>query len=155
MVNLTMTSTIVEALEKIQSLERAVDEDIQLQEPGDKTQDQKDRSAPEKGSRSDEKTGDADGTDEIEKNTDSEAPGTAAKRTLEAGEPSLENPKLGSPISHGQVIDLSRKLKVQGLSPWSLDTLLRGARVYVAPPPPKSEPVSSATLTSYQTEATN
>ncbi|RDL33890.1 uncharacterized protein BP5553_08258 [Venustampulla echinocandica] len=62
--------------------------------------------------------------------------------TTGQAEASLENPKVGNPISHGQVIDLSKQLKAYNLSPSSLDVLLRGARVYVPPPPSKPEPTS-------------
>lgn len=58
-------------------------------------------------------------------------------------EPSLRNPQVGNPISHDQAIDLSRQLKAQNITPNTLDELLRGARVYIAPPPPKPEPASS------------
>lgn len=56
-------------------------------------------------------------------------------------EPSLLDPRTGKPISHGQVISLWKELKARDVSPYSLDTLLRGARVYVPPPKPKTEPV--------------
>lgn len=56
-------------------------------------------------------------------------------------EPTLSNPRAGNPISHGQVIDLWKKLKAHDISPHSLENLLRGARVYTSPPKPKSEKV--------------
>lgn len=59
-----------------------------------------------------------------------------------APEPSLSGPAIGKPISHGQVMDISRRLKSRGHSSYHLDNLLRGSRVYVPPPPPKAEPVS-------------
>ncbi|KAH7143640.1 endoplasmic reticulum-based factor for assembly of V-ATPase-domain-containing protein [Dactylonectria macrodidyma] len=55
-------------------------------------------------------------------------------------EPSLVQPKIGNPISHGQIVDLWRNLRSQGDSAHSLEQLLRGAKVYVPPPPPKPEP---------------
>jgi TMEM199 family protein len=58
-----------------------------------------------------------------------------------AREPSLSGPSIGKPISHGQVIDISKQLKNRGDYPCHLDTLLRGSRVYVPPPPSKPEPV--------------
>lgn len=58
-------------------------------------------------------------------------------------EPSLEHPKLGDPISHGQVIDLWKVLKAPQDQPRSLDSLLRGSRVYNPLPKPKQEPVSN------------
>lgn len=60
-------------------------------------------------------------------------------------EPSLEDPDVGKPISHGQIVDLWRELKETGDSAYSLERLLRGAHVYVPPPAPKPEPVSSVT----------
>ncbi|KAH7159631.1 endoplasmic reticulum-based factor for assembly of V-ATPase-domain-containing protein [Dactylonectria estremocensis] len=55
-------------------------------------------------------------------------------------EPSLDEPTIGKPISHGQIVDLWRNLKSQGDSAHSLEQLLRGANVYISPPPPKPEP---------------
>jgi TMEM199 family protein len=59
-----------------------------------------------------------------------------------AQEPSLSSPAIGKPISHGQVMDISRQLKSRGHSSYHLDILLRGSRVYAPPLPPKPEPVS-------------
>lgn len=71
------------------------------------------------------------------------------------GEPSLEAPAVGNPISHSQVIAISRDLRKKletALDLTSsdpnfrmschLDELLRGSKVYVEPPQPKAEPVS-------------
>ncbi|KAF5977729.1 hypothetical protein FCOIX_6326 [Fusarium coicis] len=55
-------------------------------------------------------------------------------------EPILDDPKLGNPISHGQIIDLWKQLKAQGNSNFTLEQLLRSASVYIPPPPPKPEP---------------
>ncbi|KAH6970088.1 endoplasmic reticulum-based factor for assembly of V-ATPase-domain-containing protein [Fusarium avenaceum] len=55
-------------------------------------------------------------------------------------EPSLDEPELGKPISHGQIVDLWKRLKAQGNANYSLEQLLRGASVYIPPPPPKPEP---------------
>lgn len=58
-------------------------------------------------------------------------------------EPSLEEPASGNPISHSQIIDLWNRVKdSEEAAPRSLESLLRGCKVYVAPPPPKAEPVS-------------
>ncbi|CAD6443104.1 a3ed1b55-7719-480b-8297-f2176f8e3d39 [Sclerotinia trifoliorum] len=57
-------------------------------------------------------------------------------------EPLLANPKIGNPISHGQIIDLWRDIKKQNISSLTLELLLRGSRVYVPPPVPKAEPTS-------------
>ncbi len=58
-----------------------------------------------------------------------------------ATDPALVEPAVGKPISHGQVVNLSRSLKSRGELPCHLDILLRGSRVYVPPPRPKPEPV--------------
>jgi len=59
-----------------------------------------------------------------------------------APEPSLSEPAIDKPITHGQIMDISRQLKSRRHSSYHLDILLRGSRVYVPPPPPKPEPVS-------------
>ena len=61
-------------------------------------------------------------------------------------EPSLASPEAGRPISHGQVLEISQKLQKTAqiscnIPPHSLEHLLRGARVYVEPPKPKTTPV--------------
>ena len=72
-----------------------------------------------------------------------------------ATDPSLDNPALYDPISHGQVIALSQKLEdakstssgtVQ-IPPHSLQLLLYGSRVYAEPPKAKLEPVSETMST--------
>ncbi|ORY01343.1 endoplasmic reticulum-based factor for assembly of V-ATPase-domain-containing protein [Clohesyomyces aquaticus] len=67
-------------------------------------------------------------------------------------EPSLTELRAGDPISHGQLIDVSKTLKQHAASlesegegaavpgSYRLDSLLRGSRVYIPPPPPKKEP---------------
>lgn len=72
-----------------------------------------------------------------------------------ASEPSLSEPEAGKPISHSQLIDISKLLKKyadkeeaqnDGKDPSSyhLDHLLRGSKIYIPPPPPKKEPVRCA-----------
>lgn len=66
-------------------------------------------------------------------------------------EPSLKQPALGNPITHGQIIAISKTLKeirtdetdenVENTVPYHLDDLLRGCKVYIEPPKPKAEPV--------------
>jgi hypothetical protein len=58
-------------------------------------------------------------------------------------EPSLDEPEVGKPIFHGQIVNLWKNLKAQGNSSYTLEQLLRGASIYIPPPPPKPEPVSS------------
>jgi hypothetical protein len=146
MVYLTMTSTIVEALEMIQTLEGVADEKSELHDATKSGfEDGDDGSAVEARAGNKEKSGQSGcGRKEaLEENTQKKEESTMGNH---AAEPSLSNPKPGNPISHGQIIDLSRKSKAHGLSPRSLDILLRGARIYVAPPPPKPETVSSTNL---------
>ncbi|KAL4785929.1 endoplasmic reticulum-based factor for assembly of V-ATPase-domain-containing protein [Aspergillus varians] len=70
---------------------------------------------------------------------------------LEAIPPSLredlklpESLQLGNPISHDEVIRISRHFHEATHSPEnadrSLDSLLRGTKLYIPPPPPKPEP---------------
>ena len=57
-------------------------------------------------------------------------------------DPSLEDPSVGKPIAHSQVVNLWHQLKNdKDSTPSSLENLLRGSRIYVAAPPPKPEPV--------------
>ena len=61
---------------------------------------------------------------------------------LSESDPPLDDAGVGSPISHGQIIDLWRALQDGGRKEYSLEGLLKGSCVYVPPPPPKPEPVS-------------
>jgi hypothetical protein len=72
----------------------------------------------------------------------SDTEGSDEKAATGTETPTLESPEPGKPISHGQVLDLWRDLKASGEAELSLEQLLRGSHVYVAPPPPKPEPVS-------------
>jgi hypothetical protein len=69
-----------------------------------------------------------------------------------AEEPNLNAPKLSNPISHGQLLDISKYLKsnpeqikgkeVDGKQlPSHLSDLLKGCGIYTPPPKPKPEPV--------------
>ncbi|KAI1249401.1 hypothetical protein MGN70_009014 [Eutypa lata] len=61
--------------------------------------------------------------------------------TILNDEPSLQNPIIGNPISHSQIIDIWKKLKKQeNNNGSSLEGLLTGAMVYIPPLPPKPEP---------------
>ena len=73
-----------------------------------------------------------------------------------ATEPSLDQPVEGNPISHEQLIEISKTLKqireeAEGCEAqdhnviYHLDDLLRGSRIYVEPSKPKVEPVSMLT----------
>ena len=72
----------------------------------------------------------------------------------ENSEPCLANPVVGNPITHGQIISISRTLRnlasvnthdpnssLERIPSWHLDDLLRGSRVYIEPTKPKMEPV--------------
>ncbi len=62
-----------------------------------------------------------------------------------------EDAAVGNPISHGQVVDLSRTLlehfksheMPSDVERFHLDRLLRGSKLYVPPAKPKAEPVSA------------
>lgn len=69
---------------------------------------------------------------------DFEAHSDYAEETTES--PPVE-PQLGNPLTHGQIIDLSRSLKASGHERYALEVLLKGCRIYVPPPKPKPEPV--------------
>ena len=71
----------------------------------------------------------------------------------EGSEPSLDQPAIGNPITHGQIIAISNALQktktdsnnatFDSMVSYHLDDLLRGSRVYIEPPKPKAEPVRS------------
>ncbi|KIW05623.1 uncharacterized protein PV09_03494 [Verruconis gallopava] len=68
-------------------------------------------------------------------------------RKEEDGEPSLEHPSVGNPISHRQLIHISKCLKstpektvaAERCVPVHLSELLKGCSVYIPPAPPKPE----------------
>ena len=69
------------------------------------------------------------------------------------GDTALRDAKVGQPISHEQIIQLSaklkhmeRELKLQNVPSHSLDRLLKGSRVFIEPKKPKVEPVWSFKL---------
>ncbi|KAF2197522.1 hypothetical protein GQ43DRAFT_201831 [Delitschia confertaspora ATCC 74209] len=57
-------------------------------------------------------------------------------------DPSLADPNVGKPISHSQLIGISKLLKQDEAyeNDWRLSTLLKGSKIYIPPPPPKKEP---------------
>lgn len=63
----------------------------------------------------------------------------------DAAASSSTEPAVGNPISHSDVLRLYKKLSAsETLEPrYSLEQLLRGSQVYIPPPSPKPEPVSS------------
>ena len=147
MVFLTMTTAMVEALEKTRSLESLDD--------GKQKLDSKDDAKGSLQSGNERVPDVQDDEESLEKDGAKRSTDRAGEQVLDAAiqgskstEPSLSNPKVGNPISHGQVIDLSKELKSRGISPRTLELLLRGARVYIPPPKPKPEPVSSPYISS-------
>ncbi len=56
-------------------------------------------------------------------------------------QPELTHPAVGRAISHGQVVDLWKSLEAAGHAQYTLESLLKGSRVYVPPPAAKPEPV--------------
>jgi len=82
--------------------------------------------------------------------------GDALENSQLLSEPSLAEPEVGKPISHSQLIDISKLLKqhttptVEGEQfPYHLNSLLKGSKIYIPPPPPKKEPVSIILLRMY------
>ncbi|KAI1183906.1 endoplasmic reticulum-based factor for assembly of V-ATPase-domain-containing protein [Nemania serpens] len=55
-------------------------------------------------------------------------------------EPCVEDPAVGKPISHGQILRTVKTLRAKGHAGFRLETMLRGSALYVPPPPPKPEP---------------
>jgi len=133
MVLLTMTPVVLEALDILQSVGKSEDEPVAPSESNPaKCQDDEE-----------ELENQADGQNEGTTDTNAKGPDTrnvAGGKKVE--EPSLSNPKLGNPISHGQIIDIWNQLKLRTSTPKRLDTLLQGSSVYIAPPKPMAEPVS-------------
>jgi TMEM199 family protein len=127
MVLLTMTPSMVEALEKLQKI-RGTTNGKEI--VGEKS------TGPQESEESD-----GQAHQQNEKSTDDEQD-QSLKAEKQSAEPSLSYPKVGNPISHGQVIDISKDLKARRIQPNNLEALLRESRVYTPPPQPKTEPVS-------------
>lgn len=141
MVLLTMTAAMVEALERIQDVEGASEENEEGRQDDVSTEASKTSDSTKDKMRRDMKTeaGEAEGSIHI-------APGKVAdlekkEEKNDSSEPTLLSPRIGNPISHGQVVKLSQNMKARNLQPCHLEELLKGARVYIPPPPPKPEPV--------------
>jgi hypothetical protein len=141
MVLLTITPTILQALTKLQSLPEKPSVELVAKLSGTaqlpRTTNEKEVASAEDYHGKDS----ADATIDNEQSRDRDVSGKRRLTKQSAVEPSLSDPKLGNPISHGQIIDLSKALKCLEAKPNALDTLLRGSKVYVPPPKPKPEPV--------------
>ncbi|CZT10399.1 uncharacterized protein RAG0_14893 [Rhynchosporium agropyri] len=140
MVLLTMTALMVEALRKIQGLVRVVEtrEEKSFLQDGSSTGNISDRQDAEKTKENSEN---GVGINAKPSPANMALPDQAQLKT-EVAEPILWSPKIGNPISHGQVVELSQQMKAQKMQPFRLEDLLRGARIYVPPPAPKPEPTS-------------
>lgn len=134
---------MVEALDKIQGFERATEGAARKDHSNDNTSTEGNNNNE---SSEDQRKRNAD-TGAGEKQMISAAvPGNTADSEAKTDcdvttEPILSNPRIGNPISHGQVVDLSQKMKAQTLQPCRLEDLLKGVRMYIPPPAPKPEPV--------------
>ena len=124
MVLLTMTPSMVEALEKLERADgKAEGEELARKRMAEAS------------------LNEGDAQEDTEKSTENNQYQSKTARNQHV-EPLMSNPKVGNPISHGQVVDISRDLKARRIQPNSLEALLKGSRVYVPPPSPKAEPVS-------------
>jgi hypothetical protein len=134
MLFLTMTKSMVEGLQKIErKVSTAPRDEVEFDKSNKLHQ------------LSDEDAGDNEGRKQNTNSDLSSSPcstGTGNVGYSSTGHSLLLSPCLGNPISHGQVINLSMQLREAGFEPYRLEDLLRGSNVYIAPPPPKSEPVS-------------
>lgn len=91
-------------------------------------------------------------SNEVLPQEEAQSPNTEAKVEVEVevrDEPSLDDPAVGKPISHDQIVHLWKQLKTLDAGSFSLESLLRGARVYTPPPPPKPEQVCPGHLLCY------
>lgn len=140
MVFLTITPAVLETLEELRSLERTASES-ELR--GQKQTARRTSADNENGKEVEVKEGVNSGQRNHEVTVEGHISLLEKELALELNEPSLSNPKLGNPISHGQIIDLWKDSQARSSHPKTLESLLRGARVYNPPPKPKPEPVSS------------
>lgn len=124
MVLLTMTPNMVKALEELQVLEGGL--------PGKEDIPEKNTEVRWRGGQIQDGCGTSTDKNQY----------PSAKAEESSAEPSLLDPRVGNPISHGQVVDISRDLKSRGIQPLSLEALLRGSKVYAPPPPHRVEPVT-------------
>ncbi|CZR57722.1 uncharacterized protein PAC_07611 [Phialocephala subalpina] len=131
MVLLTITASMVEALEKIQSPKPQ-----EFQSSGTTSPHTEDniQNTKEQGTKNETADAENKGHEEL----------FLAEKGVEAksDQPTLDSPKIGNPITHGQVVDLSKQMKERRMEPCRLEVLLKGSRIYTPPPPKKAEPTS-------------
>ena len=151
-----MTPAIVQALKKIPALHNAIAKERQPSPEGQHEQ--------PTGKRNNEKAGGKVASEDTKNTHEKDVPifcNTAAaeeslvelenrQKTSGIAEAWLKNPTVGHPISHSQVIELSRRRELEGLRPWRLEELLKGSRVCVPPPKPNPETVSNFLLSSWR-----
>lgn len=58
---------------------------------------------------------------------------------VDVEDPCVEDPAVGKPISHGQILHTIKTLRAKGHSGFRLEAMLRGSALYVPPPPPKPQ----------------
>lgn len=135
MVLLTITPTILEALKETQHPNGAASQDLPRSQIWRHSLVEEDEKHPDA----------RDGKDNSQQGHSNKEYTHEGIRGRDSGldDPLLQNPKLGNPISHGQIIDLWKRLKGRGTRPRTLDSLLKGSRIYHPPPKPKPEPVST------------
>jgi len=131
---LTMTALMVEALEKIQS--REGETSLGFDRSDNRSTQGEDHAQNTK------ETGIENETTAAEKLQDVQSPLADEDGERLPIQPTLKSPKIGNPISHGQVVDLSKQMKERGMKPSRLEILLKGSRIYVQPPPPNPQPTS-------------
>ena len=138
MVLYTLTTAMVEALENLQSIKQFANsttswssDTLDKEKLGQSEQQQRGRDDPN--------TKDVDHAPNTEREINLEEP-LARQHVTDGLEPSLSSPFPGNPISHGQILNLWMATKTQNVSSTTLDALMRGSRVYIAPPKPKQEP---------------
>lgn len=50
--------------------------------------------------------------------------------------------EIGNPVSHSQILELSKELKKHNIEPYHLDALLQGSTIWIAPKPTPKEPTA-------------
>lgn len=140
MVLLTVTPSIVEASEKLQSLKDNISESNHSQDGNEKME-------TTIGTQNLTPDGRTKIAQQENRQGSTDTP-QCVDGDMKSGRPILSSPKIGDPISHGQIIDIGRDMKTLGLYPQSLEVLLKGSKVYIAPLPQKPEPVGLRTTRS-------
>ncbi|RKF81855.1 putative vacuolar h+-atpase assembly protein [Golovinomyces cichoracearum] len=128
MVLLTMTATIVEALLELQLSQN----DNQISLNADSSAVEKDESPLQrlihkKKTRCQEAHIIKDEQDDM------------STKTENLNNPKLTQPEVGNPITHLQILDLSKLMKCRARGSYSLENMLRGSKIFIPPPSPRPE----------------